>query len=681
MSVAEHVLRIVIAAAVILISSGSMTRAQTDNQIRFVRASTVGAGYAQCMDIFGDFLVVGAAGFVSVVEVSSGQAPTEVGRFEVEHNLHVYHVTVEGKLAFIVIEDGQALIIDLDDPTHPKQVGRFEPVSEASGTREIEVVGFSAYLVDSAGALRVFDVSDPTRPVLQGEAQITPLKGRVWDLDVFDRHVYISTGDELIVVDVSNPKTPQQVASLPRDGSVRWVGLYIENGIGYAGAQVGGLIVLDLSNPGQPIELARMRLPIVESHAGRVGEPTKIGDLLIVPSTERGLTIIDVTDAHRPETVTTVALPGSNTRTALADSEQVFVLDPDIGLHVVDASNLARLRLSASLEWPSSLVSLQTENSHAFALHRVGRLLVYDVSDEYWPQEIARLETPAGWIPLAMALRGNYAYVVMTNPTQIQGMLQVIDIHEPSRPTLSSGTGISFGFVGAAEFCGNGLYLSGKDGIAHYDLTQPGQPRFSTSWTDETPTVRSLACDSKGLYVVASRDGEHLFSFDLNSPDGFTPSSILPLDKLNPPRSLAVTDRFLVAGSNEGVAFYDIQLPGMPVRKVLEFESQFRGRFIEAMELQGTTLYLLGENIIAAADFSDADASPVERGYSFELLSASLLSVDGPTMVVGDRISGLTLIEIVGNEIPTPVPSPTSTATAPPLPFPEVYIPLLVQKW
>jgi len=88
-------------------------------------------------------------------------------------------VYVSGNMAYIADGESGLRIVDVSDPTRPKEVGFYDTNDCAE---EVYVFGTIAYLVDGLGGLRLIEVSDPT----------TPREVGFYDTGGYARGVYVS---------------------------------------------------------------------------------------------------------------------------------------------------------------------------------------------------------------------------------------------------------------------------------------------------------------------------------------------------------------------------------------------------------------------------------------------------------------------------------------------------------
>ena len=164
-----------------------------------------------------------------------------------------------------------------------------------------------AYLAASEQGLQIFDISTPDSPKL---LSTTPTPGDAWDIWVNDDFAFIADMHAgMTVLDISSTKQPHIVASTswardyPSAEILRGEGNFI-----YVAAAQHGLIVINVSDPTQPVIISKyrpFRLGYAEGLAVKDGivylaMGSEIGNISCI---ENGLHIIDATNPSSPRLV------------------------------------------------------------------------------------------------------------------------------------------------------------------------------------------------------------------------------------------------------------------------------------------------------------------------------------------------------------------------------------------
>ena len=166
-----------------------------------------------------------------------------------------YEVAVQGNLACVSALSGAVTLVNITDPTDPKAVGG---INGNWSARDMQVLGNYLYIASSSfpapSALLIYDIADPANPIFVGSLSTGSDSPR--HVEVSGSYAYLGVGTlqgVLMVVDVSNPASPELVSDLAfpayfydmtRSGDHILVTLPFIPG--------GGLRSIDVSNPGQP---------------------------------------------------------------------------------------------------------------------------------------------------------------------------------------------------------------------------------------------------------------------------------------------------------------------------------------------------------------------------------------------------------------------------------------------
>lgn len=209
-------------------------------------------------------------------------------------------VALAGTLAYVT-GDGLGLrVIDVSDPANPRQIGSLNTGSHTV----VAVAGSHAYLADAAGGLRVVDVTDPTRP-----RQLARLNApRISEgLALSGQHAYLSVDNVstsgLWVIDLGNPQFPRRVGqiSVSEPGNF-FVDVVASGGFVYAAewgsSQFGGgMNVIDVSNPANPVRVAHVPFGTLEG--------LTVADGLAFLTGPSDFAVYDVSDPAVPKRVGT----------------------------------------------------------------------------------------------------------------------------------------------------------------------------------------------------------------------------------------------------------------------------------------------------------------------------------------------------------------------------------------
>lgn len=220
----------------------------------------------------------------------------EIGNFPTSREAR--NVFVVDQLAYIANAEQGLLILDIQDPANPQEIGAF-PMENAENVVVVEGI---AYVVEQGllkdnraqnDRLVLVDVQDPAAPRSIGE--FTPqgifVHQNLSHLAVFDQKVYLATSDRLMIVDVSDPSKPVEVGEFTFFSNISSPGVAVEQGIAYL--QANELHVIDVSDPAQAAEIG--------GYDSSWGASLVIQDqVAYIASWSNGLILLDISNPARP---------------------------------------------------------------------------------------------------------------------------------------------------------------------------------------------------------------------------------------------------------------------------------------------------------------------------------------------------------------------------------------------
>lgn len=216
-----------------------------------------------------------------VFDVSEPSSPEMIGQYRVfiedERNspenfvdIHNIFLSPDGKLVFAIntsaFPASDLRIIDVSDPTSPREVGRFvkEDAAFLEGVHDVNVIErdgrLIAFLNYLEAGLWVLDVTDPSAVIVLGSIKwdgIFSHSGWAFPLDGRLYYAHAEEGDDkhLTVLDVTDLADPQVVASFRTRDGISIHNVQVVEGVAYISYYVDGLRVVDLRNPEAPLEL------------------------------------------------------------------------------------------------------------------------------------------------------------------------------------------------------------------------------------------------------------------------------------------------------------------------------------------------------------------------------------------------------------------------------------------
>jgi len=439
------------------------------------------------------------SGGLVIIDVSDPTAPRELGNLPGDWPYESFvDVAVVGGTAYIAMNNGYTcedglIIVDVSDPTAPSNLGTYG-IWHAYAVSGVEVVGSTAYVTAGSGGLFIIDVSDPTAHREMGFYN-TP--GDAVDVAVVGSIAYVA-GPDLAIVDVSDPARPSEVGAVPPAGEYHGVesyhGVTVVGSMAYATVQ--GLWIFDVSDPTSP-----RRVGIC--YGWYVGGVTVAGSMAYVTHGEGELVIVDVSDPTAPSQVGVYDTPGHAWDVAVVGSiAYVAAGTTDVaheygGLRIVDVSDATAPREVGAYYTLESAAAVTVVENTAYIADRSGGLFILDISDPTSPSELGVYDTPGDAYDVEVV--GNTAYVATGSG------LRVVDVSDPTAPRE---VGAHDTRGGAYEVVGSTVYVAAGSGglvILRYVASEP----TITPTPSITPTPTATPTSTPFQLVSWQQEAEH----------------------------------------------------------------------------------------------------------------------------------------------------------------------------
>lgn len=428
--------------------------------------------------------------------------PELLGRLTFPGSLRQF--SVDGHIAAVVIDRDSpdppyVQVVDVSVPSAPRLRGRIE--SSVSRTAPIVVAGGVLLLPDPA----------PPGPSSAGGAS-------EWELSKGLRLFDIGT----------DPDAPRPLSAFkPRDLPVP---LGVVDGVAWL-ASAEGLILLDISDPSDPLVIARRYRTSTDQGIAASGDDVFVSD------SATGVTWLDWSDDHRPSAAAVFRTPGFDGTTAsgglqvhgglhLADAQLAFAAGYN-GLYVLDAQNPAEFLPRAALAFPpcvrSEAVEREGARLHVGTSGCGGEGWLVEFTIDYGAQTIADhgfyyIGSPPARIRSDGA---GHSYAVVRTRSL------VFDTRDADTPTLLAEIGVGGSDAWLED--GRRLWISQPDfrgeGLHVYDVSDPRSPellshipiRFCSSVTMDD-SGRLYTVGSTGSAIPGSTHSEALSVFDISDP-------------------------------------------------------------------------------------------------------------------------------------------------------------------
>lgn len=289
------------------------------------------------------------------------------------------------------------VILSFEDPAHPRQIAEFtETVS--GGVHSTYVYRGYVYLTDDAtGSMRVIDIRDPTRPrqVARWEVERSPAGRMLHDIAVADGLAYLSYwNDGLVVLDVGNgmkggsPEDPRLVTQFKYDLNAIYKKVELAGGPGFIrGTHTAW-------RAGRYVFVADEVFPAQQPRSG-------VGVLSLGRAYGR-LHAVDVSDLAHPRLVAWYEAEDGGTHNVWVAGDTLYLGDYQGGLRVIDVSGelmgdlMAQGREIAHVHTGDSQGHTPNVANAWGAIYRNGLIYVPDMNSGLW---IVRLEPKPEVLP------------------------------------------------------------------------------------------------------------------------------------------------------------------------------------------------------------------------------------------------------------------------------------------
>lgn len=475
--------------------------------------------FTYCVTVEEDLAYLVAGGGLRIIDISDPARPLELGFYDTPGGAE--DVVVSDIYAYVACkrnifrrEDGGLCIIDIADPEDPHEIGFF--TGELMDIHSVAVSGNYAYLAGSADyndGMWIVDVSEPEDPHQVG------FYGAPWwvyDVEVAGSYAYLGEGSHefepggLLVIDVSNPRNPVMVRRFDTD-TVADNEITIDGNYAYIIADGCDLLIVDISSPRHPNQVGSF------DPQGEARNVFIAGDCAYLACSQCGIRMVDISNAEQPEEIGSFNKEGSVIDVVLGGDCAYLASDKD-GLRVVDISDPELPEEIGFFDVPRSAYKLTLYENYVLTAEwwlRGHGIRIIDVSNPEHPEEVCLYETPG--LAEDIAVSGNRAFVAMGD----EGLL-IIDISNPQQPEEICHYRDLMEVNGVAA-AGNYAYIADFQGLSVLDITDPAHPEVVASLEiGEFLTPAELSVAGDYAYLVWNNIWEMYGGFsiiDVSDPE------------------------------------------------------------------------------------------------------------------------------------------------------------------
>ena len=403
------------------------------------------------------------------------------------------------------------------------------------------VSGNYAY-VGQGQDLVVLDISNPSQPLELGRIRTGDI---VLDIYISGNYAYVAEGyNGLEIIDVSNPAAPALTGSYNTAGYAE--GVAVSGSYAYFADSTKGLVIIDISNPIAPA------LAGSYDTAGTARGVAVSGSYAYVADYTNRLVIVDISNTAAPTLAGIYDTAGYAEGVAVSGSYG-YIADGSNGLEIIDISNPAAPALTGSYDTAGYAEGVAVSGSYAYVVDRYNGLVIIDISNPAAPALAGSYDT-AGYAE-GVAVSGSYAYVA----DRYNGLV-IIDISNPAAPALA-GSYNTAGLAVAVAVSGSYAYVADfENGLVIVDIGNPAAPALTGSY-DTGEYAVAVAVSGSYAYVVDRYNG--LVIIDISNP--VAPAFAGSYDTAGFARGVAVSGSYAyVADDYNGLVIIDINNPAAP---------------------------------------------------------------------------------------------------------------------
>ena len=492
----------------------------------------------------------------------------------------------------------------------------------------ISIAGDHAYVAAVQYGLQVVDITDRIHP---RTIAALPAVGQAYDVKVRGQYAYVA-GNGLLVVDISQPESPQIVGSVgvgdPRCLALSGQYAFVTN-------WGSGLAVVDIGNPQAPVVVGAV-------DTGYCWGVSAAGGIACVAN--GNLAIVDVSDPKHCQIIGALETPGFALTVTISGSYALAFDENDHGggaLLVVDISTPQAPWIVSSLDFDGWARGIVVGGEHAYITS--GGLAVVDIADPGHPVVVGRA---FGGHAVVVALADEYAYVADGN-----GSIHVIDATSPESPPTVGSVATEYFPIGVAVADDHAYVAEARFAWPHsgqleiFDVADPAHPQLTGS-VSMPEWAFDVAVEGDYAYVV----GEHFLQVvDVTDPQQPAVIGSEPMGA----SAIALSGSYALLNAHPGLCVVDVSDPYDP-SPVAELST---AGGVHDLVVVGRLAYLAEEEVgLQIVDISDptvpriiATATDPDGG---PLGNASSVTVEGDRAYLTDFDSRLLMIDITDQEHP-----------------------------
>ncbi len=303
---------------------------------------------------------------LQIFKVSEQVSPQAVGAVNVPGWTNA--ISLAKNYAYVAAGESGLQVVAISDPFSPQIVGSLAASSDA---RDVAISDNLACVADGNLGLQVIDIYDPANPAAKGSVGIP---GGASSVVIGDGFAYVGDDERALhVVDFSDVEHPHIVESID-------IGDYIERitisgNLAFLGCW-GGIKVVDILDPGNCEIIGSLEVLDSDGWPASMVGVAVVGDLAYVAAGSHGLLVVDISDPTNPVIVASVSTPDF-ARNVAVSGYWAYVNTSNIGVSVFDISDPSFPRLAGIISTPTSCQDVKIMDGYVYILDNLPGLMVF----------------------------------------------------------------------------------------------------------------------------------------------------------------------------------------------------------------------------------------------------------------------------------------------------------------
>ncbi|NQV15849.1 CSLREA domain-containing protein, partial [bacterium] len=485
--------------------------------------------YGHCLTTapFGEYACIGNGAVVELVDLATMEPVYE---FVTEHLITSIHIS--GSYAFVSNWGDSLIVLDISDPEVLTKVATLEvPGVIASMSMSGDHLYAGYY-----NELQIIDISNPLSPQSIGFFQPEGEPDFNYSC-VRDDIAYAATNYGLYIIDISEPTNPDQLGFIGSDfGSTS---VSVVDSLAYV-SEAGQIRIVNISDPANPYEAgtyASNRATFIQIHDG----------LAYVANWYSGLMILDLSDPLIPEEYASVESIWAIYFSFSGDS--LYLASRADGFNVIDISDPSSPLITGSCTTGMQTWDIYQSGDYLYVSDRHAWFNIYNISDPAAPQLYHSLEI---YSTRAVHGSGDFVYTIS------QGNLEIIDMSDPDIPSVTTWMEGSLSTVFAV---GNFVYLGSTGSFQVLDLSDPLSPvLLGTLEGLEGSSNLGIFVNDMFAFLTNNEAGVHI----INIADPTNPQLVSTYTDFDEATNIYVSGKYAyVVERSTGVWILDISDPEM----------------------------------------------------------------------------------------------------------------------